>query len=178
MKVKIILAKNRLAWYHNPSQIGNEFSVNPHVDELSKPGECFQVTEGDWKGYLIDSKDTELTALTRQEATERGYTLCGKPDTEWQSPREINDLEDDELELDWVLFDIGSDCLTIDPDDVKTSVLDLVAGAEFDIGCDTSMGIEALEGFDWSELYKAVGNVNNALSSASYYTLTKIQLLP
>ncbi|MBN8824469.1 MULTISPECIES: hypothetical protein [unclassified Spirosoma] len=177
MNVKIIAASTRLAWYSYANQIGNVFEVEPFTGVYGSMGDM-RVTTGEWAGYIIAGSDA-VEVLTRQQAIEQGYEYCGLAGEGWQTLRDITDLEDDEFDqYKWLLFDKDSDCLKISSDVVKDSVLDLVCEAENEIGCDTSMGIDALKDFDWQQLFAVIDNVNKALSTARYYTLTKIQLVP
>lgn len=116
------------------------------------------------------------TALTRKEALTEGFTKCGRPQQDWQSIQNIEDLNDEDfVDTKWVLADKVENHPCISDDYLKDLLSDQIGERHADeTGCDTDDVYDIVRAIDFKPFTKVI---NEALSSYSYSWMTEIELL-
>ncbi len=117
-----------------------------------------------------------MTEITKEEALKQGYTLCGKPNEDYQHLILIQDLNEIDLDGSLVVADKESYYTpSIDTEDLADLIaehLESQHGSE--TRDDTEEVYRIVKSLDFS---KASEMINESLKDKQYYMLTKIKLV-
>ena len=119
-----------------------------------------------------------METLTKDQALAQGYTKCLVDNSEWGAAFNIEDLKEiDFQEENWVILRKEPEFFSLPQDLLKDCVMDHVSDQECQINCDTEMGTDALDGFDWKLADALIEKLNERLAQAPYWTSTGIKLI-
>ena len=117
--------------------------------------------------------------MTRREAIDKGYELCGKADMEWQNYRRIEDLEEEDFDgEEWVVVTNESISPTIDAETIAR-----VLAEEMEINWSDSTGDDTEQVYNTLIAMKPsfvniAGIINGKLKHIKSHKCTNIILQP
>jgi hypothetical protein len=115
--------------------------------------------------------------LTKKEALEQGFTLCGDADSECQSLMEISDIADEDITYRTYIAAKEPIFPEISEDELKEIVTDHIVDKWMGkVGDEMGLSIY-LEEFDFKPFSDAL-NKKIGETDCAWYPLTEIQLIP